>query len=60
MEQKKKIIMDMAMKVFGEKEFKNATISEIATEAGVGDATIYEHFKNNVKESYVLTKVRIP
>ena len=38
--------MDTAMKVFGEKGFKNATISEIAAEAGVGDATIYEHFEN--------------
>ena len=46
MNQKKKIIMDMAMKVFGEKGFKNATISQIARNAGVGDATIYEHFKN--------------
>ena len=46
MKQKKKKIMDMAMKVFGEKGFKNATISQIARNAGVGDATIYEHFKN--------------
>ena len=46
MKQKKKIIMDMALEVFGEKGFKNATISQIARNAGVGDATIYEHFKN--------------
>ena len=46
MKAKKKKIMDMAMKVFGEKGFKDATISQIASSAGVGDATIYEHFKN--------------
>ncbi len=37
-------IIDAALKVFGEKGFYNATISEIARAAGVSEATIYEYF----------------
>jgi len=37
-------IIDAALKVFGEKGYYNATISEIAREAGVSEATIYEYF----------------
>jgi AcrR family transcriptional regulator len=37
-------IIDSALKVFGEKGFYNATISEIARNAGVSEATIYEYF----------------
>jgi TetR/AcrR family transcriptional regulator, fatty acid metabolism regulator protein len=37
-------IINAAMKVFGEKGYYNATISEIARKAGVSEATIYEYF----------------
>jgi TetR/AcrR family fatty acid metabolism transcriptional regulator len=37
-------IIDAALKVFGEKGYSNATISEIARKAGVSEATIYEYF----------------
>lgn len=50
---KKKKIMETAVEVFGVKGFQNATISEIAKKAGVGDATIYEHFEN--KEALLLS-----
>jgi TetR/AcrR family transcriptional regulator, fatty acid metabolism regulator protein len=45
-------ILSSAIKIFGEKGFQNATIAEIAKDAGVGDATIYEYFKN--KEDLML------
>ncbi len=45
-------ILNSAIKIFGEKGFQNATIAEIAKEAGIGDATIYEYFKN--KEDLLL------
>jgi TetR/AcrR family fatty acid metabolism transcriptional regulator len=45
-------ILNSAIKIFGEKGFQNATIAEIAKDAGVGDATIYEYFKN--KEDLML------
>ena len=50
---RRKRVLTSAIKVFGEKGFKNATISEIAKEAGVGDATIYEYFDN--KEALLLS-----
>lgn len=37
-------IIEAALKVFGEKGYYNATISEIARAAGVSEATIYEYF----------------
>jgi TetR/AcrR family fatty acid metabolism transcriptional regulator len=37
-------IIDSALKVFGEKGYHNATIAEIARDAGVSEATIYEYF----------------
>jgi AcrR family transcriptional regulator len=37
-------IMDVALRIFAEKGFQNATISEISKEAGCSEATIYEHF----------------
>jgi TetR/AcrR family fatty acid metabolism transcriptional regulator len=45
-------ILNSAIKTFGEKGFQNATIAEIAKDAGIGDATIYEYFKN--KEDILL------
>ena len=37
-------IMDAALRIFAEKSFADATISEISKEAGVSEATIYEYF----------------
>jgi len=37
-------IMDAALRIFAEKGFQNATITEISKEAGVSEATIYEYF----------------
>ena len=39
-------IIDAAKKVFAEKDFARATISEIAGLAGVADGTIYEYFQS--------------
>jgi TetR/AcrR family fatty acid metabolism transcriptional regulator len=49
---KRREILRHAMIVFGSKGFQNATISEIARNAQVGDATIYEYFKS--KEDLLL------
>jgi len=37
-------ILDAALRIFAEKGFQETTISEISKEAGVSEATIYEHF----------------
>ena len=37
-------IMDAALRIFAEKTFQDATISEISKESGVSEATIYEYF----------------
>jgi len=37
-------IMEAALRIFAEKSFQDATISEISKEAGVSEATIYEYF----------------
>lgn len=50
--ERKRQILNSAMKVFGERGFQNATISEIAKNAQMGDATIYEYFKS--KEDLLL------
>lgn len=39
-------ILDAAIKVFAEQGFHQATISQVAKEAGVADGTIYLYFKN--------------
>ena len=49
---KRREILRQAMIVFGLRGFQNATISEIARNAVVGDATIYEYFKS--KEDLLL------
>jgi len=41
---RKERIMDAALRIFAEKSFPEATISEISKEAGVSDATVYEYF----------------
>jgi TetR/AcrR family fatty acid metabolism transcriptional regulator len=51
--EKKKKILTSAIKIIGDKGYQNATIAEIAKDAGIGDATIYEYFKN--KEDLLLS-----
>jgi TetR/AcrR family fatty acid metabolism transcriptional regulator len=46
-------IVNAAKKVFAEKDFAKATISEIASLAGVADGTIYEYFQS--KEDILLS-----
>ena len=50
--ERKRQILSSAIKVIGERGFQNATISEIAKNAQMGDATIYEYFKS--KEDLLL------
>lgn len=45
-ETRKAQILDAAGTVFAEKGFQEATISDVAREAGVSDATIYEYFSS--------------
>jgi len=45
-------IIENAVRLFAEKGFSNATISEIAKQADLGDATLYEYFEN--KEAILL------
>ena len=44
--------MTSAIKIFGEKGFQDATVAEIAKDAGGRDATIYEYFTS--KEDLLL------
>jgi len=52
-------ILKTAIKVFSSKGFSSATISEVAKQASLGDATLYEYFDNkeaillNAAESYM-------
>ena len=39
-------ILETALRVFSEKGFSNTTISDIAKQANLGDATLYEYFEN--------------
>lgn len=43
---KRESIIQSAIEVFSKKDFKSASISEIAQKAGVADGTIYQYFKN--------------
>ena len=45
-------ILKTAIKVFSSKGFSSATISEVARQASLGDATLYEYFDN--KEAILL------
>lgn len=47
--ERKKYIMDAALRIFSEKGFQNATISEISKAAGVSDATVYDYFGTKEK-----------
>jgi len=53
LETKRSRILRMAIKAFAEKGYRNATIAEIAKQAGVADGTVYEYFKN--KEELLLS-----
>ncbi len=44
--ERKQSIIQAAIEVFGEKNFANSTISEIAAKANVAEGTIYQYFKN--------------
>lgn len=44
--EKRRRILDGALKAFAKKGFYNTKVSEIASEAGVADGTIYLYFKN--------------
>jgi TetR/AcrR family fatty acid metabolism transcriptional regulator len=43
---RREAIIQAAIEVFSKKDFKTASISEIAQKAGVADGTIYQYFKN--------------
>lgn len=44
--EKRQRILDAALKVFAERGFYTAKVSEVAREAGVADGTIYLYFEN--------------
>ena len=43
---RRKSIIQAAIEVFSKKDFKTASISEIAQKAGIADGTIYQYFRN--------------
>ncbi len=51
-EERRKKILDSAIKVFAKKNYQAATTAEIAREAGVSEALIYQHFKSK-KELFI-------
>jgi len=52
-EERKKQILTAAVRIFAQKGFYQATVAEIAREAGVSEATIYEYFPT--KEELLFT-----
>ena len=50
---KKARVLRSAISVFSEKGFRKSTISDLASNARIGEATIYNHFKN--KEEILLS-----
>ncbi|MCF8025217.1 MAG: TetR/AcrR family transcriptional regulator [Desulfobacteraceae bacterium] len=54
-------ILDAAIKVFAEQGFYQATISQVAKEAGVADGTIYLYFKNksDILSNFLSYKTRM-
>jgi len=52
-------ILNAAEKIFAEKDFHKATISEIAKSSGVADSTIYEYFENKEDILFSLAVRRI-
>lgn len=53
-EQRRERIIENALKIFAEKGFQDATISEISKAAGVSDATVYEYFKTKEDLLFVI------
>ncbi len=51
-EERRRKILDSAIKVFARKNYQAATTAEIAKEAGVSEALIYQHFKSK-KELFI-------
>jgi TetR/AcrR family fatty acid metabolism transcriptional regulator len=43
---RRECIIQAAIEVFSKKDFKTASISEIAQKAGIADGTIYQYFRN--------------
>ena len=56
---KAEIIMMAAEKIFSEKGFMKATISEIATGAQVAEGTVYEYFENKEKLLLSISEKRL-
>ncbi len=56
---KRTAIMNAAEKIFAEKGFTGAKISEIAKRAGVADGTIYEYFDNKEDVLFSLSMDRL-
>jgi AcrR family transcriptional regulator len=47
-DEKKSMILDAATKIFAEKGYQYATISEVAKEAGISTGLLYSYFKNKL------------
>jgi AcrR family transcriptional regulator len=45
-QRKKRLIIQVATKVFAEKGFNQATISQIASKANIAEGSIYDYFKS--------------
>ena len=45
---KKKMIIEAATKIFAEKGYQYATISEIAKESGISTGLVYSYFENKL------------
>ena len=54
--QKKKNIIDGALRVFGEKGFEETTISDICNASGISDATLYEYFDSKEDVLFSITE----
>lgn len=51
--EKKQLILDAALKLFSEKGYENASISQIAKEAGISKGLVYNYFES--KESLLVS-----
>ncbi len=47
-DEKRSMILDAATKIFAEKGYQYATISEVAKEAGISTGLLYSYFKNKL------------
>lgn len=45
-EEKKKLILTEALRVFARQGFRNTKVADIAVSAGIGKGTVYEYFKS--------------